>query len=155
MSYTDEELLFLAYVPQIIGAAAAIHGNYGTYGAAKAGLEGLTRSMAVEGAPYGIRVNCVSPGWIRTDATYPDSDLLSDDREHRAAWERETSLLGRIGQPDEIAQAVVFLASEQASFITGSVLVVDGGLTIIDPTARSWFDMMGKDPFASQSTGSR
>jgi NAD(P)-dependent dehydrogenase (short-subunit alcohol dehydrogenase family) len=138
-----------------ISSTAAIHGNYGTYGAAKAGLEGLTRSMAVEGAPYGIRVNCVSPGWIRTDATYPDSDLLSDDREHRAAWERETSLLGRIGQPDEIAQAVVFLASEQASFITGSVLVVDGGLTIIDPTARSWFDMMGRDPFASQSTGSR
>ena len=63
MSYTDEELLFLAYVPQIIGAAAAIHGNYGSYGAAKAGVEGLTRSMAVEGAPYGIRVELCQP-WL-------------------------------------------------------------------------------------------
>jgi NAD(P)-dependent dehydrogenase (short-subunit alcohol dehydrogenase family) len=137
-----------------ISSTAAVHGNYGTYGAAKAGVEGLTRSMAVEGAPHGIRVNCVSPGWIRTETTYPEGEPLPDVREHRAAWERETSLLGRMGQPDEIAQAVVFLASDQASFITGAVLVVDGGLTVIDPTASSWFDMMGRNPFASGNTES-
>jgi NAD(P)-dependent dehydrogenase (short-subunit alcohol dehydrogenase family) len=132
-----------------ISSTAAIHGNYGTYGAAKAGVEGLTRSMAVEAAPHGIRVNCVSPGWIRTDATYPAGEPAPEVRERRAAWERETSLLGRMGRPEEIAQAVVFLASEQASFITGAVLVVDGGLTIIDPTAGSWLDMMGRGAFAS------
>jgi NAD(P)-dependent dehydrogenase (short-subunit alcohol dehydrogenase family) len=136
-----------------ISSTAAVHGNYGVYGAAKAGVEGLTRSLAVEGAPDRIRVNCVSPGWIKTDATYPQGETSDDERERRAAWERDTSLLGRMGEPHEIAQAVVFLASEQASFITGAVLVVDGGLTIIDPTARSWLATIGADTFASRGRG--
>ncbi len=135
-----------------ISSTSAVHGNYGIYGAAKAGVEGLTRSLAVEYAAYGIRVNCVSPGWIKTEVTYPTGEPTPDARLRRTAWEQTTSLLGRMGQPAEIAQAVIFLASTQASFITGATLVVDGGLTIIDPTAQSWLETMGSDPFASQGT---
>jgi NAD(P)-dependent dehydrogenase (short-subunit alcohol dehydrogenase family) len=109
-----------------ISSTAAIHGNYGIYGAAKAGVEGLTRSLAVEYAPYGIRVNCVSPGWIKTTVTFPTGEPTPSARTRREEWEKTTSLLGRMGRPDEIAQAVLFLASERASFITGATLVVDG-----------------------------
>jgi NAD(P)-dependent dehydrogenase (short-subunit alcohol dehydrogenase family) len=133
-----------------ISSTAAMHGNYGIYGAAKSGVEGLTRSLAVEAAPYNVRVNCVSPGWIKTEATYPAEATQPEVEAERVVWERGTSLLGRMGRPAEIAQAVLFLASEQASFITGAVLIVDGGLTIMDPTAQSWLDTMGPDTLASR-----
>jgi len=133
-----------------ISSTAAVHGNYGIYGAAKAGVEGLTRSLAVEGAPDGIRVNCVSPGWIKTSVTYPEGVLDGEARARREAWEKGTSLLGRMGRPEEIAQAVVFLASEQASFITGAVLIVDGGLTRIDSSAQSWLETMGSEKLISR-----
>ena len=133
-----------------ISSTAAVHGNYGIYGAAKAGVEGLTRSLAVEYAPYGIRVNCVSPGWIKTAVTFPAHEQNSNVYTRRAQWEQTTSLLGRMGRPEEIAQAVLFLASVQASFITGATLIVDGGLTIIDPTAEAWLETVGTDKFKSQ-----
>jgi len=126
-----------------------VHGNYGIYGAAKAGVEGLTRSLAVEYAPYGIRVNCVSPGWIKTAVTFPGGASTLEAQASRDAWERTTSLLGRMGRPEEIARAVLFLASDEASFITGATLIVDGGLTIIDPTAESWLATVGADKFKS------
>lgn len=128
-----------------ISSTAAVHGSYGIYGAAKAGLEGLTRSLAVDYAPLGIRVNCVSPGWIKTSGTDQPADLTPEQHARREAWETEASLLGRMGRPDEIAQAVLFLASDQASFITGATLIVDGGLTIIDPTAQSWQAMINAE----------
>ena len=134
-----------------ISSTAAVHGNYGIYGAAKAGVEGLTRSLAVEYAPYGIRVNCVSPGWIKTLVTLPEGERTAEAQSRREEWEKTTSLLGRMGRPDEIAQAVLFLASEQASFITGATLIVDGGLTIIDPTAEAWLETVGADKFKSQA----
>jgi NAD(P)-dependent dehydrogenase (short-subunit alcohol dehydrogenase family) len=118
-----------------ISSTATFHGNWGTYGVAKAGLEALTRSLAVEGAPHRIRANSVSPGWIKTDVT--KNAAASDD------WEKGASLLGRMGAPDEIARAVMFLASEEASFVTGATLIVDGGLTITDYPSLPWLEVAG------------
>jgi NAD(P)-dependent dehydrogenase (short-subunit alcohol dehydrogenase family) len=118
-----------------ISSTATFHGNWGTYGVAKAGLEALTRSLAVEGAPHRIRANSVSPGWIKTDVT--KNAAVAED------WEKAASLLGRMGQPDEIARAVMFLASEDASFVTGATLIVDGGLTITDYPSLPWLEGAG------------
>ena len=93
------------------------------YSAAKAGVTGLTKALAKELGPSNIRVNCVAPGVIETDM---NAHLSPEDLE---ALGEETPL-GRIGKPEEIAQAIFFLASEQSSFITGQVLRVDGGMVI-------------------------
>ena len=93
------------------------------YSAAKAGVIGLTRSLAKELGPSHIRVNCVAPGVIDTDM---NGHLTAEDL---AALAEETPL-GRIGQPEEVARAIRFLAGEEASFITGQVLNVDGGMVI-------------------------
>ena len=93
------------------------------YSAAKAGVIGLTRALAKELGPSHIRVNCVAPGVIDTEM---NAHLSPADLE---ALGEETPL-GRIGTPEEAAAAICFLASEQASFITGQVLLADGGMTI-------------------------
>ena len=93
------------------------------YSAAKAGVIGLTRALAKELGPSGIRVNCVAPGVILTEM----NAFLSE--EDRAALAEETPL-GRLGTPEDVAEAVYFLAGEAARFITGQVLSVDGGLVI-------------------------
>ena len=94
------------------------------YGAAKAALISLTQSLAVETAWMGIRVNALVPGWIETDLT--DFLRASDDAE-RAALARVP--MQRWGRVEEIAEPAVFLASDASSFMTGQVLVVDGGLS--------------------------
>jgi meso-butanediol dehydrogenase/(S,S)-butanediol dehydrogenase/diacetyl reductase len=104
-------------------------GDYGmgSYNAAKAGVINLTRAAALENARYKIRVNCVCPGAINTRAP----ELLAGNRadEFRRA-QGEAAPLGRIGEPDEIANTVLFLASDEASFITGEAIIADGVLTI-------------------------
>lgn len=93
------------------------------YSAAKAGVIGLTKALAKELGPSHIRVNCVAPGVIETDM---NAHLSAEDL---AALGEETPL-GRIGQPEEVAKAIRFLAGEDASFINGQVLCVDGGMVI-------------------------
>lgn len=97
------------------------------YSAAKAGLLSLTRSLAVEYGPQGIRVNMVSPGSVRTEAqTWRDRAARDPAIFQRIArWYP----LRRVGEPDDIAAAIAFLASDEAAFVSGANLVVDGGLT--------------------------
>ena len=93
------------------------------YACSKAAIIGLTRSLALELAPSGIRVNCVAPGCIETDMVR----VLGE--ETRAMLVEETPL-GRLGTPEDIAHAVAFFASEKASFLTGQVLTADGGFIV-------------------------
>jgi NAD(P)-dependent dehydrogenase (short-subunit alcohol dehydrogenase family) len=120
-----------------ISSTATFHGSWGNYGIVKAAVEGLTRSLAVEGAPYGVRANSVSPGWIDTDAVNTTGDK---------SWQKTVSLLKRSGTPDEIAAAVCFLAGEEASFITGTTLIVDGGLVITDYSSLAWLETIDTRP---------
>jgi NAD(P)-dependent dehydrogenase (short-subunit alcohol dehydrogenase family) len=110
--------------------ARAADVGWSSYGISKAGVEALTRYVATQYGPQGVRCNCVAPGVTATEramARFP---------EDRAAAVRVNTPLRRFGRPEELAEAYLFLASERASFITGQVLAVDGGMTVHLPTDR-------------------
>jgi 3-oxoacyl-[acyl-carrier protein] reductase len=106
-----------------MSSIVGIHGNAGqtNYSASKAGLIGLTKSLAKEIGSRGVRVNCIAPGYISTELT----DVLPESA--REALLASTPL-GRLGEPEDIARCVRFLVSDAAGFVTGAVLSVDGGL---------------------------
>jgi len=101
----------------------------GSYNAAKAAIVGLTRSMAIDFADWGIRVNSVAPGWIHTDMSAADLPPRGTPIENLGA-------LKRAGEADEVAAAILFLASSACDFMTGTTLFVDGGQTIVAPKMR-------------------
>jgi 3-oxoacyl-[acyl-carrier protein] reductase len=106
-----------------VSSIVGIHGNWGqtNYAASKAGIIGFTKSLARELGSRGVRANVVAPGYVRSQLT----DVLPE-----AATEAmlQNTPLGRLGQPEDVAGAVRFLCSDEASFITGDVILVDGGL---------------------------
>lgn len=108
-----------------ISSVVGLMGNAGqtNYAASKAGLIGFSKSLAREFSSRSIRVNVVAPGFIKTDMTNVLSETVKDGI-------AATIPLGRIGEPSEIAEVVAFLASDRASYITGQVLAVDGGMTM-------------------------
>ncbi len=108
-------------ITSVVGIAG--NGGQTNYAASKAGIIGLTKSLAKEVAARGVRVNAVAPGFVETDMTAD----LSDEIRQKAI---EAIPLGRMGATQDIAKAVVFLASDEADYITGQTLVVDGGMVM-------------------------
>ena len=107
----------IVHMSSVTGPVVGIPGG-AAYGAAKAGLLGMARSLAIEAGPH-VTVNCIGPGWIKTSAS-EEEDILAASR----------TPAGRPGTPEEVGHTAVFLASEEASYITGQLIVVDGGNTI-------------------------
>jgi len=105
-----------------------IDGGYriATYSASKHGVVGLTKSAAMDYAKDGIRINAVCPGWIQTEMLEP----VLRDRPHIAAGRVTEVPLGRLGRPEEVAEAVVWLCTDAASFITGDIMIIGGGTAL-------------------------
>jgi NAD(P)-dependent dehydrogenase (short-subunit alcohol dehydrogenase family) len=108
---------FVGYSSSFPGVAA--------YAESKSGLIGLTQTLAVEFGPQNVRVNAVLPGAIETDMY-----RAMNDTPDKAAFITNLHALKRVGQPEEVARSVLYLASDDSSFVTGTALLVDGGLSI-------------------------
>ena len=132
-----------AFIPAMAGAGRGAVVNLGSvsgligwggssvYSASKGGVIALTRALATEYAGRGVRVNCVCPGSVRTPMVLNNLTLAGRDVAEGLAASGRQHPLGRVAEADEIADAILFLLSDQAAFMTGSALVVDGGLTAV------------------------
>lgn len=114
----------LASIMGLVGYPAGIGGGFNAYVSSKGGVIQFTRNLAIDCARMNIRVNCICPGYVTTNLTRS----LTDDPELRQQLERRHPM-GRLGRPEEIANAALFLASDESSFVTGAPLIVDGGYT--------------------------
>ena len=117
-SMMEREYGRIVHISSVTGTIVGIPGST-VYGTAKAGMLGMTRSLAIEAGSKNITVNCVGPGWIHTGS--------SSEEELSAGTHTP---VGRAGTPEEVGHVAVFLASEEASYVTGQLIVVDGGNTI-------------------------
>lgn len=153
INLTGVYLGFRAAIPHLLAAGggsivntASISGvrpaiGEAPYAASKAGVAALTASAALEYGPS-IRVNAVSPGMIRTSLTEPLFQILPHEVER---FERATPA-GRIGEPEDVAEVVVFLCSDMARFVTGQNIVVDGGLILHGSGVDGWFEQIFTSP---------
>ncbi|MGO1182420.1 MAG: SDR family NAD(P)-dependent oxidoreductase [Micrococcaceae bacterium] len=121
LAETGGAIVNLSSVASVVGMPHRL-----SYTTVKAGMGGLTRTLAVEWAPHGIRVNAVGPGYVST----PLNQTLAEEGKLRADLIEARTPLGRFAKPSEIAEPIVFLCTAAASFITGHTLMADGGLTV-------------------------
>ena len=119
-----EGSLSIINVASVIGLVSTAPIGGASYAASKAGIIGLTRELAGQWGRRGIRVNAIVPGWFDTEMT---EGLFTNEKS--AGWVRRNTMLGRGGEPGEVDGALLFLASAASSYVTGQVLVVDGGWT--------------------------
>ena len=117
-SMMNQEYGRVIHISSVTGPVVGISGST-VYGTAKAGMLGMARSLAIEVGSKNVTVNCVAPGWIHTGSS-GDNELIAG----------QFTPVGRPGTPEEVGHVVVFLASEEASYVTGQLMVVDGGNTI-------------------------
>ncbi len=160
VNLTAPLLLVRAALPVLLGrgagsivlissiSAIVSQADSAAYDASKAALLGLTRSLAVDYGPLGVRANAVCPGWVRTPMADRSMDKLGAargvSREEAYQIATENIPLRRPADPAEIAACCLFLASDEASFVTGAALIVDGGTTAVDPATLAFAPREGR-----------